>query len=243
MLRGFYGHTSKEAMPARFNIGVVEDHADLRELYVDFLRGAGFEVVGCCCAEELDEFLGAHAADLLILDVNLPGEDGFSICRRMREAHPDLYLVLLTARVSVDDRVQGYDSGADIFLSKPVTPRELDAVVRGLARRRACGGGRSQSLILDMEKLTFSGEKGVTCLVQAEAAILRALCEAPERTLEYWRLLELLGLDPDERGKAVLEVRVSRLKKKIEADVQSGPFIKALRREGYRLCRAVRVVG
>ncbi len=230
-------------MSIPLKIGVVEDHTDLCELYVDFLREEGHEVGGCCCAEELDEFLATHSADVLILDVNLPGEDGFSICRRMRGAHPELYLVMLTARASPEDRVQGYDSGADLYLPKPVTPAELSAVLRSIARRHARNDDKPSALTLDPEKLTLSGEKGVAILAPAEVAFLRALSEAPNKILEYWRLLEILSLDPDDRGKAALEVRVSRLKKKIELDAHAGPVIKALRREGYRLCMAVRVVG
>ena len=229
-------------MAARLNIGVVEDHADLRELYVDFLRGEGHEAEGFYCGEELDDHLADCRADVLILDVNLPGEDGFSICRRMREAHPELYLVMLTARVSPDDRVRGYDSGADLYLPKPVSPEELSAVLRSIARRHARDEDKSPTLVLDLQKLTLSGEKGETSLAHGEMAFLRALGEAPDKSLEYWRLLEILGLNSDDKGKSALEVRVSRLKKKIESDVHPGPVIRTLRCEGYRLCMPVRVV-
>ncbi len=104
---------------------VVEDQADLREVIVAFLGKQAHDVRGFDCADDLDEHLAKDWVDVLILDLNLPGEDGYSISERLRNAHPDIYIIMLTARTAVEDRVKGYASGADIYLDKPVSPIEL----------------------------------------------------------------------------------------------------------------------
>ena len=121
--------------PASLKIAIVEDHEDLRVLFIDFLREQSHDVTGFCCAEDLDEHLSGQGVDLLILDLNLPGEDGFSIAQRLHHTHPDMYIIMVTAQTAVEDCIKGYASGADLFLLKPVSPFELRAKVGNVARR------------------------------------------------------------------------------------------------------------
>lgn len=116
-------------------IAVVEAHDDLRYLYVNVLATQSHEVKGLSCTEELDEMFSSGSADLLILDLNLPNEDGFSISQRLRETRSNLYILMLSASTSVANRINGYAAGADIYLSKPVSPDELVAAVGSIARR------------------------------------------------------------------------------------------------------------
>lgn len=228
-------------MPICLKIALVEDHDDLRELMVDFLCGLGHRVSGLACADELDEWLVGNRIDLLILDLNLPGEDGYSIAKRQRSAYPDLHIIMLTARTSVTDRILGYNSGADLYLPKPVLQEELGAIIGSIAHRIECTRQQENTLILDLQRLTIRGLRGELSVGRSEAILLQSLASAPQGTLPYWRMLELLELEVDDRNKAVLEVRISRLKKKLHDVGAPEPAIKALRKEGYQLCTALRL--
>ncbi len=222
-------------------IAVVEDHADLRELFIDRLRDAGHAVAGFSCADELDEHLAGESIDLIVLDLNLPGEDGFSIAQRLRGAHPTLAILMLTARTAVEDRIRGYTSGADLYLAKPVSLPEFMAAVGSIARRVEAASTAVPHLHLDPARQLVAGERGELGLMPPEVALLKALAEAPGHKLDYWRLQELLQLEPDDKGKAALEVRISRLKKKLHEVGVADPAIKSLWKEGYQLCVPVRM--
>lgn len=226
---------------ARLNIAVIEDHADLRELFTDFLVGEGHAASGMACADELDDFLPGHDVDLLVLDLNLPGEDGFSIARRLREAHPGVHIVMITARTALEDRIRGYASGADIYLTKPVAPAELGAAVGSIARRVQETRRRQAPLLLDSLRLLVSGPAGQISLTAPEILVLKTLAEAPNRKLDYWRLYELLQLQADDKSKGTLEVRISRLKKKLHDAGADEPAIKSVWKTGYQLCVPVQI--
>ncbi|MBI3444130.1 MAG: response regulator transcription factor [Magnetospirillum sp.] len=115
-------------------IAVVEDEAPLRADLVEYLSACGHDVVGCADGKELDHALDDHTVDIIILDINLPGEGGFSIAGRLR-SHSEVGIIMLTARGLNVDRVVGLEVGADVYMVKPVELRELEAQVRTLARR------------------------------------------------------------------------------------------------------------
>jgi DNA-binding response OmpR family regulator len=117
------------------NILVVEDHDDLREATVDALSAVGYSVRGVVSAEGIDDEAGRFPVDIVLLDLNLPGEDGYRVARRLRAAKPDLGIIMVTARNFSKDVIQGYASGADIFVAKQVSPEELNAAIQTLARR------------------------------------------------------------------------------------------------------------
>ncbi|WP_342760727.1 response regulator transcription factor [Azospirillum thermophilum] len=116
-------------------IVVVEDEADLRDDLVEYLERCGYEVRGAASGSELDAVLEQGTADVIILDVNLPDEDGFSIARRIRTAS-NAAIIMLTARSSLIDRVIGLELGADVYLVKPVNFREVEAQIKALLRRQ-----------------------------------------------------------------------------------------------------------
>ena len=120
-------------MVARLNILVVEDNDDLRQTMVEVLAGEGHHVSGVDCAEAVPECIGA--LDLILIDLNLPGEDGLSLARRIRSTQPDIGMIMVTARRLPADRKRGYDSGADIYLPKPIAFEELCAAIESLSRR------------------------------------------------------------------------------------------------------------
>ncbi len=228
--------------PPHLTIAIVEDHADLRELFVDFLSSMGHHVMGFAIAEDLDPYLQQHTPDLMILDLNLPGENGYSIAQRMRAAHPEMHILMLTARAAAEDRIQGYVSGADNYLTKPVSPSELAVVVGNITRRLKPERNAVGQLNIHSASLLLTGPAGSATLMPPELLLLKSLAEAPQKQLAYWQLQELLQLEFNEKSKASLEVRVSRLKKKLHTVGAAQPALKALWKEGYRLCMPIRIL-
>ncbi|MEY4757381.1 MAG: hypothetical protein RJA34_2279 [Pseudomonadota bacterium] len=123
-------------MVASLNILVVEDHDALREATVDTLRQQGHQVTGIDSAEALIGELAGVRFDVYVIDLRLPGEDGISLTRRLRQDQPDAGIILATARVLPQDRAAGLASGADIYLAKPLLPEDLQAAVAELSRRK-----------------------------------------------------------------------------------------------------------
>jgi len=232
-------------MHPSLNIIVVEDHDALRDITVEALRSQGHQVVGVESAEALERVDAEATADLMVIDLNLPGEDGISLSRRLRAARPDMGIVMVTARTLSADRARGYDSGADLYLTKPASIEELGAAVNALGRRlrrSAAESNSEEALVLDRVALALRGGTETVELGPQEAAVLIALTEAADRRLSYGQLMELLGKAPTEYRKASLEVQMARLRKKlIQAGAGAQP-IKAVRHFGYQLCARL-VVG
>jgi DNA-binding response OmpR family regulator len=224
------------------NIIVVEDHDALREITVETLRQAGHQVVGVDCAEELVEIAHTMHVDLLLIDLNLPGEDGISLARRIRQSQPEIGIIMMTARGKVSDKLQGYESGADIYLTKPTTMEELNAAIRALSRRLKPAVQMPSTLKLNIHKLTLSGAQSEVSLTAQEASLLAALARAPGQRLENWQLIALMGKAEIDYSKAGLEMQIARLRKKlVQASVNDMP-IKVIRQYGYQLSVEIRVV-
>ena len=244
---------STVAMPAGapadagLHVIVVEDHDLLRQVTVDLLSGMGHRATGLDCAEALEDAGGRWPADLLILDINLPGEDGLSVARRMREAQPGVGIIMVSARTGTRDRVTGYECGADIYIGKPVEASELKAAVQSLARRLqpreagAAGTDPCNGMVMERASLRLTGPAGSLDLTGAEAALLAALARAPGHRLETWQIVELLGEDLDGYRKDALEVRMVRLRRKLQQAGSEEGCLKAIRRWGYQLCCPVTV--
>ena len=228
------------------NIVIVEDHDALREVMVGMLQTQGHHVQGLDCAEALDDSLIRSRIDLLISDLNLPGADGYSLTRRFRAAHPLAGIIMVTARNALDDKVNGYGVGTDIYLAKPVSPDELVAAVNSVARRLNAQSAQSKpqtgtSLQFDSRRSVLSGPLGDCTLVAAESTILTALARAPDQRLEVWQLLELLNLDLDTYTKSTFEVRLARLRKKLVQVGAEKASLRVIERGVYQLAIALRV--
>ena len=194
---------------------VVEDHDALRHATEKVLRQAGFEVVGLSCAEDLDDQHGARLYDGYVIDLNLPGEDGLSLAMRLRKARPKANIVITTARTDLNDRVKGYEAGADIYMPKPVEPEELVAALRGLVARSKLATRIECGLQLDARQLLLAGPSGRVKLAASEARVLMALAQAKNHTLERWQLMVQLSPDGEDITNDSLQVRLSQLRKKI----------------------------
>lgn len=228
-------------MDSPLNILVVEDHDDLREATVAALSLMGHVVKGIDCAEALDDELGSFRPDLLLLDLNLPGEDGLSVARRMRAVEPDIGIIMATARDQGRDIATGYRTGADIYITKPTSPEELGAAVNALARRLRRRPPDANRLVLDSSTLQLRGPHGVVDLSSLECLLLAALARANDRRLEFWQLMEVSGKSADEFNKGALEAQMVRLRKKLEQAGAPAPTIKAIRGIGYQLCLPVEI--
>lgn len=222
------------------NITVVEDDEPLRELFTTVLRSEGHHVTSLEDAESINDEGGSQLIDLLITDLNLPGENGLSLARRFRNVQPAAGVMMVTALDQVKDKVLGYEHGADIYLTKPIDPAELTAAVNSFARRLDEYSHPSRStgkLTLHSEQLSLHGETLSVSITRDETLILASLARAPGYMLEYWQLLELLEIDASQ-SKSALEVRIVRLRKKIREVGYTLPAIKCIRSKGYQLSTA-----
>lgn len=223
-------------MDTLLNIVVVEDHDALREVTVEALCNMGHNVVGVDCAEALADEIGAFPIDLLVIDLNLPGEDGISLARRLRAAQPGIGIIMVTSRDQISEKLSGYESGADLYLTKPTSVEELGAAVQALARRMKRHEQTRPAFQLDLSALFLQGPREGVGLSAHEAAMLSVLARAPDHRLESWQLIELSGKEEANFSKSTLEVQIVRLRKKLmQAGAVDQP-IKAVRGQGYQLC-------
>ncbi|MGZ8223388.1 MAG: response regulator transcription factor, partial [Methylobacter sp.] len=206
------------------------DHDALREVTVAALCNMNHNAVGVDCAEALYDEIGAFPIDL-----NLPGEDGISLARRLRSAQPDVGIIMVTARSQISEKLSGYDSGADLYLTKPTSVEELGAAVGALARRIKRREQEQSGFVLNSAGLFLQGPQSGVGLSAHEAAMLSALARAPGHRLESWQLIELSGKEED-INKHALEVQIVRLRKKLVQAGAAGQPIKAVRGQGYQLC-------
>ncbi len=231
------------ARQAALSILVVEDHDDLRDAIVDALARQGHHVRGVDCAEAVPELAERNGIDLMVVDLNLPGESGLSLARRLRKVQPGLGIVMLTARSLSEDKSAGYANGADIYLTKPASLAELGAAIQALARRLGPVRADVPAWALDVDRLVLLGPAGRVVLTLNEVLVLTALCRAPERRLERWQLLECLGHQGGAYSNAAFEMFIARLRKKMRAlGGEEETPIRSVRGIGYQLCVRVQLV-
>lgn len=217
---------------------IVEDHQALREVMVEHLESQGHRVAGAAHADEMDTLLLQDKFDLLVLDLQLPGENGISIAQRLKRSQPGLYIIMMTARTSEADQVKGYMSGADVYLPKPTTPELLAAAIQSFSRRwmQPSAG----SIHFDPVRLVLLRGDVQVELTKQEALILKALLEAPGQMLAHTRLLDVVNKNFSAQGKSNLEVHMTRLRKKLSEAGVASPAIKVVRNKGYQLvCEAI----
>ncbi|MCG6939932.1 MAG: response regulator [Thiohalocapsa sp.] len=218
---------------------VIDDDASLRELLTDYLRQEGFEVSGVEDGAAMFAWLEQHSADLLILDLMLPGDDGLTVARRLR-TKTDVPIIMLSARGEDIDRIVGLEVGADDYLAKPFNPRELLARIRAVLRRRAPMAQLDDAdvavfgpyrLDLTARQLTRDGE--AVTLTGSEFDLLRIFVEHPNQMLHRDRLLDLLkGYERNPFDRSV-DVQVARLRAKIEPNKKQPRYIRTVWGRGY----------
>ncbi|TAL32281.1 MAG: response regulator [Phenylobacterium sp.] len=233
-------------LPAR-HILVVDDDTELRAQIVAYLTEHGFQVHAAADAKAMDMALSAAPIDLVVLDLMLPGEDGLSICRRL-SADGGPAIIMVSAMGEEIDRVLGLELGADDYLAKPCSPRELLARVRAVFRRleEARGGApkrgkgyQFQGFMVDVLRRQLRAPNGTTILLTSgEFSLLSAFLDHPQRILSRDQLLDIArGNESDVFDRAV-DVQISRLRRKLHA-CSEGEIIKTVRGAGYMFDVAV----
>ncbi|HAI58755.1 MAG TPA: DNA-binding response regulator [Xanthomonadaceae bacterium] len=225
-----------------FRIVVVEDNDTLRELLVSYLERPGREVFAADTGDGLNALLASQAINLVVLDVNLPYEDGLAIARRLRQSHPAVKIVMLTARVRAVDRTAGYDAGADVYLTKPTNVAELDAVVRNFVARREDTAPAGSYILNRSARVLTTPQRRQAVLSAAETVVIEQLALAGEAGVEMERLMQALH---ESSGTAItrenLAVTVSRLRQKLTDELSTTGLIVTVRHHGYRLGQFVRL--
>lgn len=222
-------------------IAIVEDNEDLRTELVFHLECAGYSATGLPHGIALEHHLAHQPCRLVLLDLGLPGEEGLSICQRLRATRPELGVVILTARAMARDRLSGLQGGADAYLVKPTPPEELLAVIANLLRRLpAIGlaaqavGDRSWVYCSRTVELTAPNGRAVP-LTHAEGRLLEALLLRAPRPARRRELVEALGGRYLDFAEHRLEVAISRLRRKIMQAMPGAEPIRAARGIGYLL--------
>ncbi len=224
------------------HILVVEDDPRLRERLARYLTSEGFRVTAAGDAAEARVQLRAINPDLMVLDVMMPGESGLTLTQSLRlDKGADLPILLLTARGAPEDRIAGFEAGADDYLGKPFEPRELVLRIRALLRRAPppaaprgpVGPLRIGDKVLDVERGELRDASGPIRLTGGEAALLTALARKANEVLSREEIAEALGMD--DSGERAIDVQVVRLRRKIEADPREPRFLHTVRGRGYTL--------
>jgi len=229
--------------PAR--VVVVDDEVDIRAMIADYLGRDGYAVLRCGSGRELDAVLESGPADLVLLDVSLPGEDGISIARRLR-ASGHTPIIMLTALDDVVDRIVGLEVGADDYLTKPFDLRELRARVRAVLRR-ATASPAAPSPLGDAGDLVPFGKvflhRQRHCLMDNDGAcqrltatefnLLVAFAGNPNRVMSREQLLDAGTPRDDAPFDRSVDIRITRLRKKVEVDASKPQVIRTVRGAGY----------
>lgn len=236
-------------METSATILVVDDDREIRSLLGDYLNNNGYRAVLAADGLAMMRMLDSQHVDLVVLDLNLPGEDGLTLCRRLR-ASSELPVIMLTARDQPLDRILGLEMGADDYLPKPFEPRELLARIRSVLRRTQGavarhGEGAQQKLhfngwIFDTVARHLVNPQGnVVMLSGAEFRLLKVFLERPNRVLNRDQLLNLTqGRDADPFDRSI-DIQVSRLRQKLGDDARAPEIIKTVRNGGYVLAVTV----
>ena len=225
------------------HIVFVEDDREISALVARYLRANDCRVSLAADGREMAAIMGSSRVDLVILDLMLPGEDGFTLCRRLR-SQAETPIIMLTAKHEEVDRIIGLEMGADDYVTKPFSPRELLARIRAVLRRSRLAdvpatqaGVRIAAFLgwtVDLARRTVESPQAARVAVtDAEFELLRVFCERPGRILSRDQLLDLTqgrAAGPFERS---IDILVSRLRRKIEANPQEPEIIKTVRSGGY----------
>ncbi len=221
------------------HILVVDDDARLRTLLSRYLGENGFRVTTAESAADARARLRFLEPDLMVLDVMMPGESGLDLTDELRQEAKALPVLLLTARAAPEDRIAGFEAGADDYLAKPFEPLELVLRIRAMLRRASpaaptpAGPIRIGELIFHRDRAELRGAEGTVRLTAGEAALLAALADRPHEVLSREEIAALLGTD--ESSERAIDVQVTRLRRKLEADPREPRFLLTVRGRGYVL--------
>ena len=229
---------------------VVDDEADVREIVAEYLGRNDLRVTAAASGREMFELFDRESIDLVLLDLKMPGEDGMQLARTLRE-RATVPIVLLTGRNQEADPVMGLELGADDYVTKPFSPRELLARVRAVLRRYQVQATlperdhtrrafRFSGWELNLRTRRLLAPDGASVdLSNGEFSLLNALCRAPQRVLSRDQLLSMSRLHEAEVYDRTIDVQIRRLRLKLESDSARPTLIVTERGAGYRLASEV----
>ncbi len=239
-------------MTETVNILVVDDHPDIRELIKRFLDRNRMRTFTACDGDEMRAALAEHQIDLVVLDLMLPGEDGLTLCRRLREEGNNVPIIMLTAMIAETDRIIGLELGADDYLTKPFNPRELLARIKAVLRRTEASPKAEPSRKKSVRRYYFDGwaldvlkrelidpDRTVISLSTAEYELLITFLQHPQETLSRDQLLDLARGREAQVFDRSIDTLISRLRKKLKRDADPHEMIKTVWGGGYRFIAEV----
>ena len=218
------------------HILIIDDDDRLRGLIADFLHAQGFTISMARNAQETRELIALFAFDALVLDVMMPGESGLELIAHLRQEKFKTPTLLLTARGDVEDRIKGFESGADDYLPKPFEPRELFLRLKSLLNRHKLSPSHKHIAIgpfmFDPTKLELSKGETIVPLTTGEATLLKIFVDHMGTYLTRESLILMAQLEASPR---TIDVQITRLRKKIEDDPKQPKFLQTIRHKGYIL--------
>jgi len=223
------------------NVIIVEDNQPLRESLIEVLSMASYRAFGFESSEAFLSGCSLSSIDIVVLDLNLPGQDGVSLAEHLRRTIPEIGIVMFTARNSPSQIKNGYDSGADIYLVKPSSSDELVAAVRSLERRLTSKKPNSQKAVFESMERAISGPENRVDLSESEANLLAEFIRAKDHRLSRSEITSLFVADENSKA-ANIEVRILRLRKKLSDAGFPMTAISVVRGWGYKLSIEIEVI-
>ncbi len=221
---------------------VIDDDERIRKLLQRFLMRNGFWVSAARNAEHARRILSGLEFDLIVMDVMMPGEDGISLTQSLRE-RIDTPILLLTAKGETEDRIRGLEAGADDYLPKPFEPKELLLRINAILRRAPAAAVAAEGpKVLTLGPVRYDVERGEMWigdqplrLTATESALMKIFAACPGEPVSRSALVEGLGRDGGQAQERAVDVQITRLRRKIEADPKQPRYLQTVRGEGYRL--------
>jgi two-component system alkaline phosphatase synthesis response regulator PhoP len=221
---------------------VVEDESQIAQIVRDYLQHAGFAVITAADGREALARVRERRPDLVLLDLGLPAIDGMEVARQLRQSG-NTPIIMLTARVEETDRLRGLDAGADDYITKPFSPREVVARVRAVLRRAEPHGGRADilqraDLVIDVPKMTVTRRGAPIDLTPTEFQLLAALASQPGRIFTRSQLLDAVrGVEVDSFERAI-DAHIKNIRRKLEADSRSPRYLLTVYGIGYKFAES-----
>lgn len=219
---------------------LVDDDERIRSLLQKFLVRNGYLTTAARDADHARRLLSGLDFDMAILDVMMPGDNGFVLCAEIRETR-DMPILLLTAKGETSDKITGLEAGADDYLPKPFEPKELLLRLKAILRRAPQSAGAMPKMLLlgpyryDMERgELWQGNEPVR-LTATETTLMRIFAATPHEAISRGTLVEKLGRDGGQSGERAVDVQITRLRRKLEADPKQPRYLQTVRGEGYML--------
>lgn len=218
---------------------LVDDEEDFRAPIISILSNSGMEVVEAASGEEMEQQLQGFTPDLVLLDINLPDESGLDLVNRLKKERI-CGIVILSAFSDVEHRIEGLNRGAEYYLSKPVEPRELIAVIQNIYQRQQNRLNQSLWVLNQTEWLLTTPDQLIHTLSQSEFQLLAALFSEPGSAISRKTLYEMLGMEAYDPSSRSLDIQISRLRSRFSTEAYTIP-IKTVHSVGYAFTESVLV--